>query len=114
MDKQTKTLAMVGILAVGGYLIYKQYNKPKSFSGGVGRRVGLTGVAENLDVRSSNWVRPSINRQKLELTGIENTSFTNSGWVRPSLNGQKLGLTGIENLEVRPSRFAWRWVKNSF
>lgn len=109
MNKQTKTLAMVGILAVGGYLIYKQYNKTKSYSGNVGRRVGLTGVEDNMNPKSSNWIRSSLNGRKLGLVGVqENMTPKNSRWIRPELNGQPLGFTGIENLQVRPSRFSWR------
>jgi hypothetical protein len=72
MNKQTKTLVMVGVVGVGAYLILKQMKPKASFSGGVKskRMRGLTGVADNMNVKNSQWVRPALNGQKLSLTGV--------------------------------------------
>lgn len=120
MNKQTKTLVMVGVVGVGAYLIWKQMKPKASFSGGVrGNRMrGLVGVEENMTAKNSNWIRPSLNGKALKnasgkkkgLVGVEeNSRPQNSQWVRPSLNGQKLGLTGVnENASVMASPFSWR------
>ena len=119
MDKQTKTLVMVGVVGVGAYLLYKQFSPKASFSGGVvGNRMrGLTGI-DNMQVENSNWIRPSLNGKALKnangkkkgLVGVvENANPKNSNWIRPSLNGTKLGLTGVnENASVMASPFSWR------
>lgn len=93
MDKQTKTWVMVGVVGVGAYLLWKQF-KPKATSfNGVGRRMrGLTGVAENMTPRNSNWIRPSLNGKPLK-----------------NASGMKTNLTGVnENARVQASPFSWR------
>jgi hypothetical protein len=37
MDKNTKMLLGVGVLAVAGYLVYKQMNQPKNMANASGR-----------------------------------------------------------------------------
>lgn len=121
MDKQTKTWVMVGVVGVGAYLLWKQMPSKTSFSGGVrGNRMrGLTGI-DNMQVKNSNWIRPSLNGKALKnangkskkkgLVGVvENATPKNSNWIRPSINGTKLGLTGVnENASVMASPFSWR------
>ena len=112
MNKQTKTLSIVAVVGVGAYLIWKQMQPKKttSFSGRVGnRQVGLTGI-ENGNAKNSNWIRPSLNGRKLKLTGVaENMTPMNSSWIRPDLNGRKLKLTGVnENARVIASPFSWK------
>ena len=118
MNKQTKTWVMVGVVGVGAYLLYKQFSPKASFGGGVkGNRMrGLTGL-DNMQVKNSNWIRPSINGKALKnasgkkgLVGVvENANPKNSNWIRPSINGTKLGLTGVnENASVMASPFSWR------
>jgi hypothetical protein len=122
MNKQTKTLVMVGVVGVGAYLILKQMKPKASFSGGVKskRMRGLVGVADNMNVKNSNWLRPDLNgrvlanangkKKKRSMTGVQNNmNVKNSQWVRPALNGQKLSLTGVnQNANVMASPFSWK------
>ena len=96
MDKQTKTLVMVAVVGVGAFLLYKQF-KPKTTAfngfGKVGNRMrGLTGVAENMTPKNSNWIRPTLNGKLLK-----------------NASGMKTNLTGVnENAQVQASPFSWR------
>jgi len=60
MTKQTKTLAMVAVLGVGAYLVYKNMMKQKaaaapkaSYVGKVGRR--QRGLTNGVKVTDSGW-----------------------------------------------------------